>query len=437
MTRLEAIYPIRTGRDAQGGLSVSGQSLVRLAEEYRTPLYVFDAATILGQVHTLRTGLEKAYPGQFEITYAAKAYFGLQMARKLAGMNIGVDVVSLGELSIARRAGFLPGRVHLHGNNKSEEELDEAIRWGVQSIVVDSLEELAFLESRSIALGLKARVWLRITPGVAVDTHPYRQTAHAGSKFGLAIQGGSAAEGIRRAMASPDLELKGLHTHLGSQVFEAEPYARAVAMLLDVAESCGYIPEELSPGGGWGVPYTPQDEDNDPTPWIHAVSEAVQHEYQIRGWKLPRLVVEPGRWLVARAGLAIYTIGTHKTGGDGSRILAVDGGMADNLRPALYHAIYTACICERPDAPCVDTFRIVGKYCESGDELIHEVNLPEAARGDHLVIPASGAYHLSMASNYNLAARPAVLWLEDDTIEVLQQRQEAFQDPWWVGQESM
>jgi diaminopimelate decarboxylase len=408
-------------------------SVVELADTYKTPLYLFDGLTIYEQIRTLQAGLRAGFPGTSEITYAAKAYFSLEMARRLAKLNLGVDVVSLGELGIAREAGFAPERVHLHGNNKSAEEIDFAIHWGVQSIVVDSLDELAFLEERAKAIGKSARIWLRITPGVAVDTHPYRQTAHAASKFGLAIQGGSAEEGIRRAQSSQLLQLKGLHTHLGSQVFEAEPYSRAVKMLLDAAEQCGFIPEELSPGGGWGVPYTCADEDNDPSPWIAAVCGSVQSEYTRRGWKLPKLIVEPGRWLVARAGLAVYTIGTNKVSGDGANILAVDGGMADNLRPALYHAVYTACVVERPDAEAVKNYRVVGKFCESGDELIHETALPAAARGEHLAMPAAGAYHLSMASNYNLAARPAVLWLEDQKVEVLQKRCEVFDEPWWLG----
>ena len=434
MASISSIYPITAGRDTDGRLSVAGLSLVELAETHKTPLYVFDGKTLGKQMNSLRTGLAAAFPGTSTITYAAKAYFSLEMARRLAKMDLGVDVVSLGELWIAQKAGFAPERVHLHGNNKSAEELDFAIQWGVQSIVVDSLEELAFLEGRAKSNGKRARVWLRITPGVAVDTHPYRQTAHAASKFGLAIQGGSAREGILQALASPSLDLKGLHTHLGSQVFEAEPYARAVKMLLDVADDCGFIPEELSPGGGWGVPYTTADEGNDPKPWIDAVSNSVQAEYARRGWKLPTLIVEPGRWLVARAGLAVYTIGTHKVGGDGSNIVAVDGGMADNLRPALYHAEYTACICERPDAVATQNYRVVGKFCESGDELIHNVALPGVARGEHLVMPAAGAYHLAMASNYNLAARPAVLWLEDGQTWVMQKRCEIFDEPWWMGE---
>jgi diaminopimelate decarboxylase len=386
------------------------------------------------QVRILQETLKAEYPGSQEITYAAKAYFSLQFARKIAALNLGVDVVSLGELSIAQKAGFQPERVHLHGNNKSQDELDAAIAWGVQAIVADSLEELDFIAARAAEAGKKARVWLRITPGVTVDTHPYRQTAHAASKFGLAIQGGSALEGLRKALVNPHLHLSGLHTHLGSQFFETGPFQRAIAMLMDLADECGFQPEELSPGGGWGVPYTPEDETGDPVDWVRTVSNALQASCKQKGWRLPKLIIEPGRWVTARAGLAVYSVGTSKISGDETYILAVDGGMADNPRPALYHANYTACIAERPDAPAQQDVRVVGKYCESGDELIPHVRLPEANRGEHLVIPVAGAYQLSMTSNYNLAARPEVLWLEDGQVQVLQKRKPAQEDAWWLGE---
>lgn len=430
------LYPLSISRDEKGGMSLGGYSLDLLAHDYKTPLYVFDAQTVYHQVEVLRRGLERAYQGEAEITYAAKAYFSLGMARKLASLTLGVDVVSLSELLIAQRAGFEPGRVHLHGNNKGQEELDASIAWGVQAIVVDSLEELSYVESRAAEAGKEARIWLRITPGLSVDTHPYRQTAHAASKFGLAIQDGSAAEGIRQALSSPRLKLTGLHTHLGSQVFEAAPYGRAIQMLMDTAAGCGFVPEELSPGGGWGVPYTLEDEPGNPGEWLQVIGQSLSAECNQRGFPLPKLIIEPGRWVVGRAGMAIYTIGTHKTTADGTRTVAVDGGMADNLRPALYHAVYSAAIAERPDEPGGQTYRVVGKFCESGDELIAKVVLPEPKRGEHLVIPVSGAYHLSMASNYNLAPRPAVLWVDGGRIEVLQPREEAHEARWWIQEGS-
>ena len=431
---IQHLLPVTAGRSAAGCLSIAGHDVAELAKQYGTPLYLYDAATIRGQINALKSELSAHYPAPSEITYAAKAYFSLGLARYLVEWGLGVDVVSLGEMGVARRAGFAPGRVHLHGNNKSPAELESALRWGVQAVVVDSLEELAFLEelARDHRAERKVRVWLRISPGVSVDTHAAMQTAHHATKFGLPVVDGQAAEAIRQARASRYLQLTGLHTHLGSNFFEAHPYQQAIASLMALADENGFVPEEISPGGGWGTPYLPDQAENGPGAWVQTVSAALQSECARRGWPLPKLIVEPGRFLVARAGLVVYTVGTHKTSGDGARFITVDGGMADNPRPALYEARYTAFLANRPDDPPTQKVCVAGKFCESGDVLIPEVTLPATRRGDLLAMPAAGAYHLSMSSNYNLAARPAVLWLESDQIELLQKREQPDQHGWWV-----
>lgn len=431
MNPVETILPISAGRDASGALTIAGHSLRPLAEQFGTPLYLYDAATVRQQAERLRAALAEHYPGDFEITYAAKAYLSAGFARKLAALGLGVDVVSLGEMTVARQAGFAPQRVHLHGNNKSLEELAAALEWGVQSIVVDSLEELETLEALAEKAQKTARIWLRLSPGVGVDSHAYLQTAHHTSKFGITTEGGQAASAIRRALSSRWLKLTGLHTHLGSQIFETEPYRDAIARLMALGDETGFVPEELSPGGGWGVPYLPGQPESLPEPWIQTVAGALRDECTRRGWPLPRLIIEPGRWMAARAGVALYTVGTTKTSGDGTLFVAVDGGMADNPRPALYSARYTALLAERPDAPAPNRANIVGRFCETGDQLIPEACLPDVRRGDLLVIPVAGAYQLSMASNYNLTPRPAVLWLEAGRVEVLQPR-ERLEDGWWV-----
>jgi diaminopimelate decarboxylase len=430
---LNDLLPVSACYTPEGSLTIARQELAKLAKQFGTPLYVYDGQTIRHQIASLQEAIGHFYQGSSEITYAAKAYFSLGFARRLADQGIGVDVVSLGELKIARQAGFSPLRVHLHGNNKSEDELVTALKWGVQAIVVDSLEELGFLSQLAEKLQLKGRVWLRITPGITVDTHHYTQTAHSASKFGLPVQDGQAAEAIRQLAHHPWLTMTGLHTHLGSQFFEAEPYREAVARLTELAENTGIIPQEFSPGGGWGVPYTQDGKSNDPQPWIETVAVAVEQKFNRRGWPLPRLVVEPGRWIVARAGLAIYTIGTSKTANDGTQFLAVDGGLADNVRPALYQAQYTALPLQKSEGKPVRKVTLVGKFCETGDILIPEVYLPPLQRGDLLAVPVAGAYQLSMSSNYNLAARPAVLWLEEGQVEVLQAREKAEESAWWTG----
>ena len=427
------LFPVTTAINSSGSLAIAGHSLVELAKKWGTPLYVYDAETIISQVNTLRSLLNQKYSGKVEVTYAAKAYFSLAMASRLEKMDLGVDVVSIGELEVARQAGFKAERVHLHGNNKSQAELQAAVDWGVQAIVVDSLEELTFLEQLCAKAKKTAHIWLRITPGLLVDTHAYRQTAHPASKFGLPIVDGQAAEGIRRAKTSEWLHLAGLHTHLGSQVFEVEPYQRAVEILLELAESQDWIPEELSPGGGWGVPYTPDDPEENPHPWIETIAKTIKDGCTRRGWPLPKLIIEPGRMVVGRAGVAIYTVGTHKKAADGTFFTSVDGGMADNLRPALYQARYTALRIDLPNSPVNRKTTIVGKFCETGDRLIEEVWLPPVDRGDFIAMPSAGAYHLAMSSNYNLAPRPAVLWLEPGKVEVLQPREEPHLGGWWVA----
>lgn len=432
MNELADLLPLSTGRGDRGQLIVAGHDLTELAKGWGTPLYVIDAETIRSHAGILQNCLT-TYAGEADITYAAKAYFSLGFARKVMQMGLGVDVVSRGELEIARKAGFLPDRVHLHGNNKSEEELSAALEWGIHCIVVDSLDELDLLEQIAARQNRSARIWLRVTPGVGIDTHPYLQTATHATKFGLPISGGQAGDAVRRALGSRWLHPTGLHMHLGSQISDRRPYAEAIDLLVALAEQEKYIPTEISPGGGWGVPYRVEDEKASEKMWIETLSDTVQKAFGQRNWPLPRLIIEPGRWLAARAGLAIYTVGAIKIAGDGACFVSVDGGMADNPRPALYRAAYTALLVDRPDDLPVKQVSVAGRYCESGDVLISDIMLPEVKRGDLLAVPVAGAYQLSLASNYNLAPRPAVLWLEPGRIEVLQKRERPEENGWWVG----
>jgi diaminopimelate decarboxylase len=432
-TSMLSLFPFTASVLANGRLAIAGRALDALADQYSTPLYLFDAQTVRVQVDRLHALLAQRYPGPSAVAYAAKAYFSAGFARRLAQMGVELDVVSLGELRAARRAGFPAEALHQHGSNKSAEELRAALEWGIHAIVVDSLDELAFLEVLAQASGRAARIWLRVTPDLDVRTHAHIATGSADSKFGLHLENGQAAEAIRRARASRWLEPVGLHFHLGSQLSDAAPYRTAIGLLFDLAAQTGLELEEFSPGGGWGVRYTPADPPDDPAPWIDAVCGAVTEACAHRGWKLPRLVIEPGRWLVARAGVAVYTVGMQKETAAGEWIVAVDGGMADNPRPALYGSRYTACLASAPLAPGTRPARLAGRFCESGDVLIPEVDLPPVQRGDRLVMPAAGAYQLALASNYNLAPRPAVLWLEAGGETVLQVREQIDGIGWWGG----
>jgi diaminopimelate decarboxylase len=427
------LFPISTGRTKEGGLSISGHSLAELAGQYGTPLYIYDAPTIRKNVFDLNDYLSALYPGDHEITYASKAYVSKPFAKKMAKYPIGFDVVSRGEMNILRKSGIQPGQVHFHGNNKSEEELRQAVDWGVHAIVVDSLEELDFLAEIARKMNQIARIWLRITPTVDLDTHPYVQTATDSSKFGLPIADGQAKAGIRKALNNPYLKLTGLHIHLGSQIFNAEPFERALHLLYKLAEAEDYVLEAICPGGGWGVPYTPDGNSTSPKTWVEVISRAIQKESEQRGWPLPQLILEPGRWIVAQAGVAVYTIGTTKFNMNGDYVIAVDGGMADNPRPALYQSQYITKLVERPDAVAEYNAFIVGKFCESGDQLICGYPMPKVRRGELLVIPVAGAYQISMSSNYNLADRPAVLWLDDGKVELLQAREIPEESNYWLG----
>jgi len=429
-----SIFPVTAKTDASGSLTIADCDTVALAQQYGTPLYLYDGATVKGQISRVQELMKKHYGENALVAFAGKAYFSFALARKMAAFSIGADLVSIGDIRVAQKAGIDPDGIHLHGNNKSAEEINAALDWGIQAIVVDSLDELAFVETLAAQRRKPARIWLRITPDLTVDTHPHIQTSHPASKFGLHILDGQANQAIQRAQASQWLKLVGLHTHLGSQLRDTQIYKEAIEKMYTLAGEEGFIPEEFSPGGGWGVRYTEDDPVNDPEQWITVVSAAIKAQCLQRGWPLPRLVIEPGRYTIAQAGVALYTIGAQKTTPDGTRILAVDGGIADNPRVALYAARYTALIANRANAPATIPTRVVGKFCETGDVLIESVMLPEASRGEILAIPAAGAYQLSMASNYNFATRPAVLWLEDGKVEIMQPRERPEESSWWVNQ---
>ena len=427
-----SLFPISAAISAQGHLTIAGHDLADLAETYGTPLYLYDGKTVRSQIDRLHHLFKRYYPGQAMLAYASKAYFSFSMAQRIAHTGAGADVVSLGEIHLAQKAGFNPGVIHLHGNNKTAVELQAAIDWGIQAIVVDNLDELALLEELAAKSNKRPRIWLRITPDLAVDTHPHIETSHSDSKFGLHIQNGEATEAVRRSLASPWVELTGLHTHLGSQIFDPNPYRQAIEMLCALAADENYMPAEISPGGGWGVRYTDDDPNDEAEPWVQTVSGAVQEACVRYDWRYPRLVLEPGRWVVARAGVAVYRTGTQKVTPAGTHIVAIDGGLADNPRVALYQARYTARLVQQAAVTPTEKVRVVGKYCESGDVLIPEILLPPVQRNDLLVTPASGAYQLSMSSNYNFAARPPVLWLEPDHVEVMQCCEQPDQPGWWV-----
>lgn len=406
-------------------LTVAGCDLEQLAVEFGTPLYLYDQATLDDAARNYLTALERHYPGDSAVTFAGKAHMSIAMAQWTQRCGFWLDCTGAGELYIARAAGVPRECIVVHGVNKSDEDITAAVEQaGV--IVVDNLSELRRLAAVLTRDGDAASpaLWLRIRPGVAVETHAYRQTGQEESKFGM-----SAAEAIQAVIFCRErgLTLEGIHFHQGSHFHDATPVAPALGVVLDIIgrlrEQTGWLPLVLCPGGGWGVPY---HEDDLPHPSIEEYVRFVAQELVVgcerRGLPLPRLQLEPGRSLVARAGVALYRVGAVKQTAQ-RRWLLIDGGMADNPRPSLYGARYSALPVMEPNRSPTSPAWIAGPFCESGDILIHGLPMPEIAEGELLAVPVSGAYHLAMGSNYNGARRPAVVWLQEGRAHLIQRRE--------------
>jgi diaminopimelate decarboxylase len=415
-----------TAEVRRGRLWVGGCDVTVLAADHGTPLYVFDEATLRGTMRAYRAAFARHLPGGHRVHYASKALLNTAIAQIVAQEGLGLDVVSGAELLVARRAGLPMAHVHLHGNAKTDAELGRAVAWGVGAIVVDSRDELDRLAALSAGLERPQGVLLRIAPNIDAHTHAHIATGGAGSKFGLPLAAVDAA--AERVLDAPGLRLLGLHAHIGSQLFELDQLRATVGLLADYAarlRSRYDLPiAELSPGGGLGVPYTADQPSPDVEGYARALAEALDTACGDHGLPRPLLTVEPGRSIVARAGVALYRVVGRKLGADGAtQYLHVDGGMADNIRPSLYGARYTALIAGRADAPPGPPVAVAGRYCESGDVLLRDAPLPPAAPGDVLAVAAAGAYTLSMASTYNLVPRPAVVLVRDGATRLIQRRE--------------
>jgi diaminopimelate decarboxylase len=421
------IFPKDALVDAEGRLWIGGCLTSMLAQEFGTPLYVFDEGTLRARCREYRQAIAHHYPGSGQVAYAGKAYLNMALARVFSQEGLSLDVVSGGELYVARQAGFPAGRIHFHGNNKSAAELAMALDERVGRVVVDNANELDVLEGLAAERRAKVPIWLRIAPGVDAHTHAYRKTGLLDSKFGFSLETGDAERAVVHAMSSDYLELTGIHAHIGSEIYDLEPFTLTVALLLGFAAKMKAAVEfdlkEFSPGGGWGVPYVESDEPAPPNAYVRAVSEAVVGACARRGLGLPALVVEPGRSIVALAGVALYRVGTRKEIPGVRTYVAVDGGMADNIRPALYGASYSALAAEKAHQPAEETVTVAGRFCESGDVLLRDIALPRLGTGDLLAVPAVGAYCLAMASNYNLVPRPAAVLVNDGRAQLIQRRE--------------
>jgi diaminopimelate decarboxylase len=423
---LKPVLPITAAVNDTGHLTIGGCDTVELARQFGTPLYVFDEADLRARCREYRDEFGKRLP-DVGVVYASKAYIGKALAALLADEGFGLDVVSGGEIALAQAAEFPLERAYFHGNNKSRAELQEALRVGVGRVVIDSFHEIELLDEVARAAGRRQAVLLRVTPDVDPHTHSHITTGVLDSKFGFALAEGQAEAAMRRALAAPGLDVVGVHCHIGSQLFEAEPYAQAIDKVLgfaaEMTRKYGLDLREFSPGGGIGLQYLRDEAPPPVAVFAETIASAVKASCERYGLSLPRVVVEPGRSIVGRAGVALYEVGARKEVPGIRTYVAVDGGMADNIRPAIYGSKYEALAASRALAPAEETVTIVGKYCESGDVLVRDVKLPRLEAGDVLAIPASGAYCLAMASNYNAALKPAIVFVADGKARLVRRRE--------------
>ncbi|WP_375426460.1 diaminopimelate decarboxylase [uncultured Friedmanniella sp.] len=424
---LPRLWSQTVSKDADGVLQVGGMSVLDLAEQVGTPVYVVDEVDLRARARAFA----EAFAG-WEVYYAAKSFLCTAVARWVSEEGLGIDVCTGGELAVAQRAGVDLRRVGLHGNNKSVAELRQGLSAGVGRIIVDSFDEIARLEALAGELGIRARVMVRVTTGVEAHTHEYIATAHEDQKFGFSIAGGQAAAALAACAGAEWLDLVGIHSHIGSQIFEPDGFEvaarRTLRLHADFARSTGTELPELDLGGGFGIAYTSADTPSTPQALATALRGIIEAECAALGVAVPHLSIEPGRAISGPSAFALYRVGTVKQvlldGGTSRLYVAVDGGMSDNIRTALYAAEYSATVANRrSDAPPAIA-RVVGRHCEGGDILVRDEFLPaDVAPGDLVAVPASGAYSRSMASNYNHVPRPPVVAVRDGEVCTLVRRE--------------
>ena len=423
------VWPSSASRDSTGALSIGGVDLRDAAAQFGTPLFILDEQDVRARARAYRQAASDV--GARAVYYAAKAFLATTVARWVVDEGLGIDVASGGELAVALRAGVPGGELLLHGNNKSMAEIEQAIEARVGRIVVDSFEEIVRVADAANRAGVVQPVLVRLTIGVQAHTHEFIATAHEDQKFGFSVATGAAEEALRRIVMLPSLEFRGLHSHIGSQIFDAlgfeEAAVRIVAFMGHVSREIGISVDELDLGGGMGIAYLESDEPLAIDELAARVAAAVAHDCAAIGIPLPELAFEPGRAIIGPPGVTLYEIGTVKSvqTDEGVRTyVSVDGGMSDNIRTALYDAEYTVALASRISDAELIRVRVVGKHCESGDILIRDAMLPaDLAPGDLLVVAATGAYCRSMASNYNYLPRPAVIGVKAGESTVILRRE--------------
>ncbi|GEK23871.1 diaminopimelate decarboxylase [Bacillus spizizenii] len=420
-----------TSRQNQHGhLEIGGVDALYLAEKYGTPLYVYDVALIRERAKSFKQAFITAGL-KAQVAYASKAFSSVAMIQLAEEEGLSLDVVSGGELYTAVAAGFPAERIHFHGNNKSREELRMALEHRIGCIVVDNFYEISLLEDLCEETGHSIDVLLRITPGVEAHTHDYITTGQEDSKFGFDLHNGQTERAIEQVLQSEHIQLLGVHCHIGSQIFDTAGFVLAAEKIFkkldEWRESYTFVSKVLNLGGGFGIRYTEDDEPLHATEYVEKIIEAVKENAARYGFNIPEIWIEPGRSLVGDAGTTLYTVGSQKEVPGVRQYVAVDGGMNDNIRPALYQAKYEAATANRIGEAHDKTVSIAGKCCESGDMLIWDIDLPEVKEGDLLAVFCTGAYGYSMANNYNRIPRPAVVFVENGEDHLVVKR-ETYED---------
>ena len=419
------LFPVTARISDEDHLVLGGCDASDLASEFGTPLYVYDEATLRGMCREFVDQFTSRYR-KTRVVYAAKAFVNPAIARLVGEEGLGLDVVSGGELAVAQAVDFPLERVYFHGNNKTPDELEMALDQGVGRVVVDSFHELSVLNELARKRGVSQDVMVRLTPGVDPHTHVHTTTGILDSKFGLPLETGDAARAVRQALEASNLNLVGLHFHLGSPIFELEPYSIAIDAVLTFAakfKDQGLELQEFSPGGGFAIGYLRTQLPPAVGDYAEVIASTVKSRCVDLGLGEPLLVVEPGRALVGRAGVALYSVGGTKHIPGVRTYVSVDGGMGDNIRPALYDARYEAVVANRMAHAPEETVTLVGKFCESGDYLIRDIALPTLGPGDLIAVPSSGAYAPAMASNYNWNPRPAIVMVNDGNARLIRRRE--------------
>lgn len=424
---LPGSWPETASRSSTGHIEIGGVSCVELARTHGTPLYVFDEETLRSRARSVRSAFAAAYPNS-RVVYAAKAYLSPALVNILNQEGLGLDVVSGGEIYAGCLAGVDPAAMIFHGNNKSAAELEDAVSRGVGLIAVDNDLEVSILSDVAGRLGSDVRVVLRLNPGVDPHTHDKMRTGATDSKFGFPVWDGQADRAADRIFGTDRLVLAGYHAHVGSQIFDPGLVEHTIGAMMSFAggvkKRLGIEPQVLIPGGGFGVSDDASGEDVSIEAWADAAASAIARGCATHGFAPPELIVEPGRAIIGPAGVALYEIGARKEIPGVRTYVSVDGGMSDNIRPALYGARYSAALVNRsPEDDRRETVTIAGKYCESGDVLIEDATLPALVPGDLLAVPMAGAYCLAMASNYNLSPRPAAVLVHDGSARLIRRRE--------------